>query len=94
MEASELERYARSGATQVIVEERKRHAAIDKALPGVLAAAIRQLRADGARNGHAPVKAEAAEPKRRQMSKAARQRISLAQKARWAKQRKEKKAAS
>jgi hypothetical protein len=89
---AELERYARTGATMVIVEERKRHAELDRRFPGILAEAIRTLRANG--NGHHQVKAAAPaeEPKRRTMSAAARKRISMAQKARWRKQRKEAKA--
>jgi hypothetical protein len=88
---AELERFARTGATMVIVEERKRHAEMDRRFPGILAEAIRTLRANG--NGHHQVKAAAPEePKRRTMSAAARKRISMAQKARWRKQRKEAKA--
>jgi hypothetical protein len=91
---AELERYARTGATMVIVEERKRHAEMDRRFPGILADAIRKLRANGNGNGHHQAKAAAPpeEPKRRTMSAAARKRISMAQKARWRKQRKEAKA--
>lgn len=87
MENSELERFARTGATLVIVQERRRHQEMDKRFPGILAEAIRAARANGAKPA---VLAEA--PKRRKMSAAARKRISLAQKARWRKQRKEAKA--
>lgn len=87
LSSAEMEHYARAGATHLIVEERKNHAAIDRELPGVLAAAIRQLRADGVRNRRAPVEAEPPKP-RRTMSASARKRISEAQKARWAKQKK------
>jgi hypothetical protein len=89
---AELERYARTGATMVIVEERKRHAEMDRRFPGILADAIRKLRANGNGNGHHKAAAPPEEPKRRTMSAAARKRISMAQKARWRKQRKEAKA--
>lgn len=81
---AELERFARTGATMEIVEQRKRHAEMDRRFPGILAEAIRTIRA----NGHA-AKAVAQEPKRRTLSAVARRKISLAQKARWRKHRKE-----
>jgi hypothetical protein len=91
---AELERFARTGATLEIVEQRRRHLEMDRRFPGILAEAIRALRANGS-NGHGPKAVQAAPaepPKRRTMSAAARKRISLAQKARWRKQRKEAKA--
>jgi DNA-binding HxlR family transcriptional regulator len=88
--AVSMERWARDGATKQIVEDRRKHAAMERALPGVLAAAIREERSNG--HGARAVQAEEpAKPKRR-LSAAGRKRISVAQKARWRKHRKEAKA--
>jgi hypothetical protein len=87
---AELERFARTGATMEIVEQRRRHLEMDRRFPGILADAIRKLRANGFHSAKAVAPAE--EPKRRTLSKEARRRISLAQKRRWAKKRKEAKA--
>lgn len=94
LSSAEMDHYARVGATHLIVEERKKHAAIDRELPGVLAAAIRQLRANGNGAAAAPVAEEKPRRHRRRISAEGRKRISDAQKARWAKQRKTAKKAS
>jgi hypothetical protein len=84
----DLERWARDGVTKEIVDQRMRHRELDRRFPGVLAAAIRQLRAAPVAsngNGHAPA-VEQERPKR-VFSAAARKKISIAQKRRWAKQK-------
>jgi hypothetical protein len=80
MPAAEMQRLARIGATIALADDLKRHLAMDAMFPGILKDARKQVRM----NGHA---AEPAKPKRF-LSAAARRKISLAQKRRWAKQRK------
>lgn len=87
----DFERYARTGATQVIVDDRLRHAQMERRFPGILAEAIRKVRAARATstNGHqVEPEPQQQERPRRHFSAAARRRISLAQKRRWAAKRK------